>query len=135
MSAPTMTSHEVYCGKRKRWQLCMMACFIEPTALSVPLKEGTLEITPWSWLCLIPVQGYVRLHTEPIQITVLPGEIWTSSCFPKSPNERKLSPAPQNPQGTMFPTWLWAIPPLLPLCAIGGQWRRRKLQRCQRRRC
>ena len=96
----------------------------------VPLKEGVLDIAPLEITVFDPTQEiYVRLHTEPIQITVLPGEggDLDIELFAEQPTleGKKLSPSPESPRRSMLPPWLWTIFPLVPLCAIGERWRRR----------
>ena len=97
----------------------------------VPLKEGVLEIAPLEITVFDPVQeSYVRLHTEPIKITVLPGEgsDLDIELFSEQPTSEKkqISSAPENPRTSAMKPWIWAIPPLVPLFAIVERWRRRR---------
>ncbi|MBM76160.1 MAG: hypothetical protein CMK59_12225 [Proteobacteria bacterium] len=97
----------------------------------VPLKEGTLEIAPLNVVVFDPDQErYVQLHTEPIQITVLPGEggdldIELFSQETES-QDISISTAPAQPKGRFLPVWIWAVPPLFPLFALGNKWRKTK---------
>ena len=97
----------------------------------VPLKEGVLEIAPLEITVFDPVQeSYVRLHTEPIKITVLPGEgsDLDIELFSEQPTSEKkqISSSPENLRTSTMRPWIWAIPPLVPLFAIVERWRRRR---------
>ena len=94
----------------------------------VPLKEGVVEIAPLQLTVFDPKEErYIQLLTEPIRIEVLPGastgldlEVFATE---QADPELVLASAPENPQGSFVPLWLWSFPPLIPLVAL---WQKRR---------